>query len=167
MMKYVFVLTLLLVAAAGGVMGYAVVTRFVDNMTQTPRIVAGERVFTMPAGTLARGGELTLPREARDVAAARANPVAASPESIAIGKQHFQTFCTPCHGPAGKGDGPVSAKFIPPPDLTNAGLQKARSDGYIQHVIGMGGAVMPAYGEALSPEERWHLVNFVRTLAAR
>jgi mono/diheme cytochrome c family protein len=31
----------------------------------------------------------------------------------------------------------------------------------------MGGAVMPAYGEALSPEERWHLVNFVRTLAAR
>jgi mono/diheme cytochrome c family protein len=30
----------------------------------------------------------------------------------------------------------------------------------------MGGAVMPAYGEALSPEERWHVVNFVRSLAA-
>jgi len=27
--------------------------------------------------------------------------------------------------------------------------------------------VMPAYGEALSPAERWHLVNFVRTLAKR
>jgi len=24
---------------------------------------------------------------------------------------------------------------------------------------------MPAYAEALSPEERWHIVNYVRTLA--
>ena len=167
MMKYVFVLTLLLVVGAGGVMGYAVVERFTHNMTQTPRLVAGERVFAMPAGTVARGGELVLPREAREMAAVRPNPVPTTPESIAIGKQHFQTFCAPCHGPGGKGDGPVATKFIPPPDLTNAGLQKARTDGYIQHVIGSGGAVMPAYGEALSPEERWHLVNFVRSLAAR
>jgi len=167
MMKYVFVLTMLVVAAAAGVMGYAVVIRFVNNMTQTPRIVAGERVFAMPAGTVARGGELALPRGDREIAAARPNPVTANAESVAIGKQHYQTFCTPCHGPGGKGDGPVSTKFIPPPDLTNAALQKARTDGYVQHVIGMGGAVMPAYGEALSPEERWHLVNFLRTLAAR
>ena len=29
------------------------------------------------------------------------------------------------------------------------------------------GAVMPAYAEALTPEERWHVVNYVRTLAKR
>ena len=61
----------------------------------------------------------------------------------------------------------VSPKFIPPPDLTNASLQKQRTDGYFQHVIGTGGAVRPAYGEALYPEERWDVVNYTRTLAPK
>ena len=30
-----------------------------------------------------------------------------------------------------------------------------------------GGAVMPSYAEALSPEERWDVVNYLRTLAKR
>src|SRR5216684_3774599 len=56
-----------------------------------------------------------------DVAAKVPNPVKASPESIAIGRARFGTFCTPCHGPEAKGgvSGPVATKFIPPPDLTN------------------------------------------------
>jgi mono/diheme cytochrome c family protein len=165
--KYVFGLTLLLVVGAAGVMGFAVVTRFINNMTETPRIVTGERVFAMPAGVVARGGEPTIPREARDRAAALPNPVPSTPASIAVGEQRFQTFCAPCHGPRGKGDGLVSAKFVPPPDLGNAGLQKVRTDGYWYSYISVGGAVMPAYGEALSPEERWHVVNFLRTLAAK
>lgn len=166
-MRYVFVLVLLLIVAAGGLMGFALVVRFTNNMTRTPRIVAGERVFTMPAGVVPRGGELTIPREARDVAAKLPNPVKPTAESVAVGARHFATFCTPCHGQIGKGDGPVSAKFIPAPDLTNAALHKVRTDGYWHSYIGVGGAVMPAYGEALSSEERWHVVNFVRTLAAR
>jgi mono/diheme cytochrome c family protein len=166
-MKYVFVLVLLVILAAGGLMGFAVVTRFRNNMTQTPRIVAGERVFAMPTGVVPRGGELTLPKEAREVAAKRPNPIKPTPESVAIGRQHYRTFCVPCHGEEGKGDGLVSAKFIPPPDLTNAALHTARTDGYWHSYLSVGGAIMPAYGEALSPEERWHVVNFLRTLAAK
>ena len=48
-MKYVFILTLLFVAASGGLMGAAVVVRRSDNMTKTAKIVPGERVFRMPA----------------------------------------------------------------------------------------------------------------------
>ena len=166
-MRYVFGLTLLVVLGAGSVLGAAVVTRWRHDMTETPRIVAGERVFTMPPGVVPRGGELTIPKESRDVAARLPNPVRPTPESIAAGRQDFAAFCTPCHGVGGKGDGPVAAKFIPPPDLTNAGLQKARTDGYWYSYIGVGGAVMPAYGEALSPRERWDVVNYVRTLAAK
>lgn len=166
-MKYVFVLVLLMIAGAGGVMGYAVVTRFTHNMTQTPRIVAGERVFTMPAGLVPRGGELTIPREARDLAAKQPNPIAPSPASIAVGRERFLVFCAPCHGEGGKGNGPVAARFIPPPDLTNAGLQKVRTDGYWHSYIRVGGAIMPSYGEALSSEEAWHVVNYLRTLAAK
>ncbi|MGH7276474.1 MAG: c-type cytochrome [Candidatus Rokuibacteriota bacterium] len=168
-MKYVFILCLLIVAAAGGLMGSAVVVRWNDNMTQTPRIVPGERVFRMPPGVVPRGGDLVIPKEQRDLAAKQPNPVKTSVASVTIGRQQYATFCLPCHGPEGKGGvtGPVATKFIPPPDLTNAELQKQRTDGYWHSYIVAGGAVMPSYGEALSSDEAWHIVNFLRALAQK
>jgi len=168
-MKYVFILTLLFVAASGGLMGAAVVVRWSDNMTKTAKIVPGERVFRMPAGAVPRGGELVLPKEARDRAAKQPNPIKVSEASVASGRQDFQIFCVPCHGPEAKGGvtGPVATKFIPTPDLTNAQLQKQRTDGYWHSYIVAGGAVMPSYGEALSSEEAWHIVNYLRTLAQK
>jgi mono/diheme cytochrome c family protein len=169
MMKYVFILVLLIVGVCAAVMGGVVALRWVDNMTQSPKIVTGERIFPMPTGVLARGGTMILPREQRDVAAKIANPVKATPASVALGKERFQTFCTPCHGPEVKGGvtGPVATKFIPTPDLTNAQLQAGRTDGYWHSYIMAGGAVMPSYGEAMSSEEAWHVVNFLRSVAAR
>lgn len=168
-MKYVFVVVLLIVAGAGGLMGAAVVVRFGDNMTQTARIVPGERVFPMPAGVVPRGGELIPAKEQRDIAAKRPNPIRPTAESVAVGRERFAVFCAPCHGPEAKGGvtGPVATKFIPPPDLTNAELQKQRTDGYWQSYVVVGGAVMPAYGEALSSEEAWHIVNFLRSVAVK
>lgn len=168
-MKYVFILVLLIVGGVGGLLGTAVVIRWSDNMTQTPRILPGERVFAMPAGIVPRGGELILPKEQRDLAAKRPNPIKMSEASLALGKQQYDTFCVPCHGAEAKGGvtGLVAAKFIPPPDLTNAELQKQRTDGYWHSYIMVGGAVMPAYGEALSSQEAWHIVNYLRSLASR
>lgn len=168
-MKYVFMLVMLCVAGAGALMGGVIVYRFVDNMTQTPRIVPGERVFAMPTGVVPRGGSLILPKDQRDVAARQPNPVKMSEASVALGQQHFAVFCLPCHGPEAKGGvtGPVATKFIPPPDLTNAELQRQRTDGYWHSYIVVGGAVMPGYGEALSSQEAWHIVNYLRTLAAK
>jgi mono/diheme cytochrome c family protein len=164
--KYVFLLVLGCVGAAAGLMGAVIAYRWVHDMTQTPRIVAGERIFSMPAGVVPRGGEAVIPREQRDVAAKVPNPVKASPESIAIGRARFGTFCTPCHGPEAKGgvSGPVATKFIPPPDLTSGDLQRQRTDGYWHSYIVVGGAVMPAYGEAVSSQEAWHIVNYLRSL---
>ena len=168
-MKYVFILVLLIVAGAGGLMGSVVVYRWINNMTHTARIVPGERVFAMPAGVVPRGGELVIPKEQRELAMKRPNPVKPTPESVAIGKERFITFCSPCHGPEAKGGttGPVGTKFIPTPDLTNPDLQKQRTDGYWHSYIVVGGAVMPAYGEALSSREAWDVVNYLRTLAAK
>lgn len=168
-MKIVFALVLLIVVAAGGLLGTAVVIRFINNMTETPRIVPGERVFAMPANVVPRDGELFIPREQRDIAAKRQNPIRPTPESIAVGRARFTVYCVPCHGPEAKGGvtGPVAAKFIPTPDLTNAELQRQRTDGYWHSYVVAGGAVMPAYGEALSSEEAWHIVNFLRSVASR
>jgi len=175
-MKYVFILMLLVVGAGAGAWGAAIVVRWNDNMTHTARIMPGERttttatgVFSMPPGVVPRGGEIIIPKEQRDVAAKQPNPVRASEASVAIGKERFATFCLPCHGAEGKGGttGLVATKFIATPDLTNAELQKQRTDGYWHSYIVVGGAVMPAYGEAMSTQEAWHIVNFLRSIAQK
>jgi mono/diheme cytochrome c family protein len=168
-MKYVFLLVLLLLGGIAAAMGGVVAIRWMDNMTQTPRFVTGERVFPMPTGVVARGGTVILPREQREAAAKEPNPVKPTAESVTLGKDRYVTFCAPCHGPEVKGGvtGPVSTKFVPTPDLTSAQLQAGRTDGYWHSYIMAGGAVMPAYGEAMSSEEAWHIVNFLRSVAAR
>jgi mono/diheme cytochrome c family protein len=167
--KYVFILVLLIVASAGALLGGVVVLRFVNNMTQTVKIVPGERIFSMPTGVLPRGSEPIFPKEQRELATKQPNPIKPSPASLEAGKERFRTMCTPCHGSEAKGGvtGPVATKFIPTPDLTNAELQKQRTDGYWHSYIMVGGAVMPAYGETMSSQEAWHVVNYLRSLAAK
>jgi mono/diheme cytochrome c family protein len=167
--KYVFILVLLVIAGAGAVLGGVVAFRWVNNMSQTARVLPGERVFSMPSGVVPRGGSLVIPKEQRELATKMPNPVKATESSLAIGRQQYQTFCTPCHGPQAKGGttGPVATKFIPTPDLTNPELQRQRTDGYWHSYIVAGGAVMPGYGEALSSQEAWHIVNYLRTLAQK
>src|SRR2546428_6703202 len=111
-----------MVAASGGLMGAAVVVRWSDNMTKPAKIVPGERVFKMPAGVVPRGGDLVLPKEARDRAAKQPKPVKGSEAAVASGRQDFPIFCVPCHGPAAKSGatGPMVTQIIPQPDLTNA-----------------------------------------------
>jgi mono/diheme cytochrome c family protein len=167
MMKYVFILVLLLLGGVASVLAATIGYRWMNDMTQTARIMPGERSFPMPPGSVPRGGELVLPKEQREAAAARRNPIAATPASVARGGELYAIYCTPCHGAGGKGDGLVVPKFVPPPDLTNADLQRGRTDGYWQSYLSVGGAIMPSYGEALSADERWHVVNFLRTLAQR
>lgn len=171
-MKYLarglFLLVLLVLGAAATALATAIVIRWNDNMTRTARVMPGERNFSMPVGGLPRsGGQLFYSKEDREAAAARKNPVPATPESIRQGAALFAVYCTPCHGARGTGNGLVTSKFVAAADLTNPELQKSRTDGYWQSYLSVGGVVMPAYGEALSPDERWAVVNYLRTLAAR
>jgi mono/diheme cytochrome c family protein len=145
MMKWVFLLTLLVFGGVSGLLGMNLVIRWNSNMFETQRVGPQERVFAMPPGSVPRqGGEVVIPKEERDLAAARRNPVTATPESVRLGGELYAVYCTACHGGSGKGD-----------------------DGYWQSYLSVGGAVMPSYGEALTAEERWHVVNFLRTLAQR
>ena len=167
-MKWVFILSLLVVGAFGGVLGLNVVHWWLNDMFYTQRLVPGEMIYSMPKGSLPRyGGEVYYSPQERDVAGARRNPVPATVESVNRGAALFSIYCTPCHGASGKGDGLVATKFVPAADLTNPELQRVRADGYWQSYLSAGGAVMPAYGEALSPTERWDVVNFLRTLAKK
>ena len=88
-MKYVFMLALLVLGGAGGLMGAAVVVRWSNNMTDSPRINPGERVFPMPLGSVPRGGAFLYSREQRDLAAKVPNPIRPPEVSLAVGRERY------------------------------------------------------------------------------
>jgi mono/diheme cytochrome c family protein len=166
--RILFVLVLLMIGGAATLQAGIIVMRWSDNMSRTPRVMPGEASFAMPRGSVPRaGGQLYYAPADREAAAARPNPVPTSPDSVQHGQALYAVYCTPCHGPAGKGDGLVTTKFMATPDLSSPDLQQQRTDGYWQSYLSVGGAVMPSYAEALTPDERWHVVNYLRTLARR
>ena len=77
------------------------------------------------------------------------------------GDSLFHTICWTCHGKTLAGDGPVSSKFIPPPDLL-AESTRGRTDGYMYMYMRHGGAVMPSYGNAVSSRDAWDIVHYIR-----
>ena len=91
------------------------------------------------------------------------NPVAATPASLARGETMFNRACSPCHGTAGDGTGPVARSGIPPFSILTPQVM-AFTDGYIYTLIRIGRAIMPPYGHQISHYDRWHIVNYVRQL---
>lgn len=113
-----------------------------------------------PAGTLPLGGE--WPGSRFDRALLPANPVAGETAAAEHGKKLYSIYCTPCHGETSRGDGPLAAKFDSP-NLTLRAFRR-RPDGYLYEMIRTGSSSMPAFGESLSREERWEVVNYLRKL---
>ena len=91
----------------------------------------------------------------------RVNPTAPDDSSLARGERTFARVCTPCHGATMVGDGPVAAKFMPPPDLL-AQATRERRDGFLYSYIRFGGIVMPPYGAQVTAVEAWNVVNYLR-----
>jgi mono/diheme cytochrome c family protein len=95
-----------------------------------------------------------------------ANPIFSDQNSIETGRTIYQENCAACHGP--RGIPPTGLDLNPYPlDLTVHVPQ--HTDGSIFQFIhdGLPGTGMRAWGEgdgALSDEQIWHVVNFLRTL---
>lgn len=88
-------------------------------------------------------------------------------ESIAHGLAKYEEDCTACHGVSGRGDGP-SAKGLPvPPADLSAPHAATHTAGdmfwWITHGISTSG--MPNFGDVLTPEERWDIINFLQDFA--
>jgi mono/diheme cytochrome c family protein/uncharacterized membrane protein len=98
------------------------------------------------------------------------NPVPATDASLLSGKSFYEQNCLPCHGPQGKGDGPAGLALRPPPaDLTIHTAPGVHPDGQLFEWItnGYPGSAMPAFSKLLTEEQRWNLVNYIRTLARK
>ena len=101
------------------------------------------------------------PKEANDVK----NPLAGNTDILKYAKVIYTTYCDPCHGNKGKGDGIAAAGLaIKPADHTSDKVQE-QTDGALYWMITQGHSPMPSYKTVLIDNQRWELVNYIRTLA--
>jgi len=91
------------------------------------------------------------------------NPMDSSKAILASGKVLFEIYCKHCHGAKGTGDGKVADKFPGVANL-NGDAYKHITEGHIFHVITYGKGLMGAHGSQVSPEDRWKIAKYVKSL---
>lgn len=106
-------------------------------------------------------GAHAVPEEA----AAIPNPVAATDASVAAGATIYAKNCAVCHGETGEGDGPGGVGLAVTPANLHADHVQVLTDGGLFYIVTHGRAetAMPAWEHVLSDEQRWQVVNFIRT----
>ncbi len=93
------------------------------------------------------------------------NPYAGNTTVLKEGKQLYTANCAPCHGSKGRGDGPAAAALNPKPADHSSDIVQKETDGSLFWKISEGHNPMPEYKLALTDNQRWELVNYIRTLA--
>jgi mono/diheme cytochrome c family protein len=101
----------------------------------------------------------------------------ASAQTIARGRAVYLANCVQCHGPNGAGDGFGAPFLVPPPrDFTTAqykfrttGTGELPTDADLFRSISRGanGTGMPPWHYLLPEEDRWALVDYVKSLSPR
>lgn len=102
--------------------------------------------------------------EAPADACALKNPVESSSVVLSQAKVLYTQMCAPCHGDKGRGDGPAAAALNPRPADHSSKAIQAESDGSLFWKMTTGRGPMQSFKAKLTDEQRWGLVNYIRTL---
>ncbi len=102
--------------------------------------------------------------QAPGAAAAEANPIATSTDSVVRGHDLYLANCAACHGVTGAGDGLTGAALHPGPGDLSMSVPSL-TDGELAYLIASGTVAtrMPAFSITLSENDRWDLVNYLRS----
>ena len=101
---------------------------------------------------------------------------AATSESIELGKKAYEeNGCLKCHGTLGRGDGPSASTLaddlghpIRAANLTQPWTFRGgptRDDIFRTMTTGLNGTPMPSFADALTPEQRWAITDFITSLS--
>jgi putative copper export protein/mono/diheme cytochrome c family protein len=96
------------------------------------------------------------------------SPTSFSVSSIVEGAALYPKHCATCHGAEGRGDGPAARSLAEPPADLTATHFWAHPDGelfwWLSHGIAGpdGTTVMPGFASALTQDQRWALIDWVR-----
>ncbi len=107
-------------------------------------------------------GSSTIPPAAVQMA----NPVKATPESLAQGKKYYGYDCAMCHGETGDGKGEVAvSEKMSLKNWTDPSSLKGKTDGELFYIIKNGKGQMPPEGDRVKANELWNMVNYIRSLS--
>ncbi len=137
-----------------------------------PVFADGRTLQAPPEGAIARGlmpeHFQATPADAERAGRELTSPFAAGDnDALARGRHVYETFCVPCHGAAGGGDGPVARRGVPPPPSLIAEHAIGLPDGHLFHIITYGQNNMASYAAQVDREDRWRVILFVRSLQAQ
>src|SRR5688572_5212544 len=101
---------------------------------------------------------------------------ASSPETIELGKKlYVDNGCVKCHGNAGRGDGPSASTLADdygyPIRAANLAQRwtfrggASREDIFRTMSTGLNGTPMPSFADALPPEQRWAITDYIASLS--
>ena len=138
-----------------------------DRIVAVPALAA---CALLAAAAPAPGAAEAAAAPQEEAAAAPENPIEATEESVRAGLRVYGRFCRSCHGVRGDGRGQNPSPGTRPANLIDDEWVHGGSDGEIYTVIRQG--VPPAYDMdawegRITDEEIWHVVNFLRFLAAQ
>ena len=112
----------------------------------------------------AKAPEYKIPPEA----AAKANPVKPTADSLAKGKKLYGYDCAMCHGKNGDGKGDMASDIKNVTDFTNPDALKNRTDGELFYITRNGkGDDLPPEGDRAKDEDIWNMVNYIRSFAKK
>jgi mono/diheme cytochrome c family protein len=120
-------------------------------------------------GTVARGDHfadnpINTAREVGTTNFVATIPVPVTEQLMARGKQRFEIYCLPCHGPQADGNGIVKKYGYATVRSLHEKVIVTQNDGEIFNTITYGKSTMMPYGSQISVEDRWAIVAYVRAL---
>jgi mono/diheme cytochrome c family protein len=134
-----------------------------NGQSERWRAVAELRGENVAHGTVALADTV---RGAQDPTARLSDSARATmlPALLARGRDQYATFCLPCHGADGRGNGSVVARGFPPPPSLLGESALALADSAIYGIIERGRANMPAHASQVVPVDRWNIIRHIRSM---
>jgi mono/diheme cytochrome c family protein len=91
-------------------------------------------------------------------------PFAITRADLDRGEVRFNTFCAPCHGRTGVGNGMVVQRGFRQAQSIHIDRLRLAPAGYFYDIITNGFGVMPDYRSQITVEDRWRIIAYVRAL---
>nr|ANC58135.1 cytochrome c oxidase, cbb3-type, subunit III [Candidatus Methylacidiphilum infernorum] len=91
-------------------------------------------------------------------------PLEVSMDTLRMGKERFEIYCSACHGLAGYGNGIATHFNLFGVPNYHQDHTRQMPDGQLFYIITHGQGMMLGYGANLSLEERWSIVAYIRAL---
>ncbi len=142
-----------------------------DAFAPNPNFADGKTLQAPVPGTIPRSfvpiHYNATPEDALRAGKELVNPLSREGEAHAErSRMVYATFCQPCHGIGGVGDGPVVQHGFPPPPSLLAEKALTMGDGKMFHIATYGQGNMPSLASQIGPLDRWRAILYVRSLQA-